>query len=149
MVLVRLAQLRLWLGMDAKAIKEVVEGAIVLLRQQNAFGGLVKALEILGNIVWLKGEHHRAKTILDEGLKLARSYGTQDEVSDLLIRKGLVERELGEVSEVIAFYQESLDELRVLGDLSNLSHQLLIYGEFLIMQGKLSRAKNVWKRAGC
>lgn len=141
LILVGLAQLRFWLGMAIDPIETLLDRAIPLLRQQNAFDGLAKAFDILGNIVWLKGKHRRAKTILDEGLDLARTYGTQDGVSDLLIRKGLVERELGEVKEVITFYQKSLDELRAMGDLSNLAHQLLIYGEYLVVQDQIEQGQ--------
>lgn len=131
-VLIGQAEQLLRLGLDPEQSIALAEQALALLKPASAPAARLKALNLIGNGVWLQGDHHKARTILAEGLTVARTHGAPAEVGELLIRLGLVEREISDRAAVMAFYQYALAELRVLDVPVHLAHQLLIYGEYLV-----------------
>jgi tetratricopeptide (TPR) repeat protein len=131
-VLIAQAEQLLHLGIDLEQRIALLEQALALLDPQEASPARLKALSLLGNAIWMQGDHRKAKTILEQGLAVARQQGAPAEIGDLLIRLALVEREISDQPTVMAFYQSTLTELRTLGHPVNLAHQLLIYGEYLV-----------------
>jgi DNA-binding SARP family transcriptional activator/predicted ATPase len=136
-VLVAQAEQLMRLGDDPAHSILLAEQALVLLRHKATSPVTIKANNLLGNAFWLQGDYPKAKMMLEEGLAFLRVHGPATEIGDLLIRLGLVERELHSADRVMAFYQTSLEELRTLGDPVSLAHQLLIYGEYLVVHDQL------------
>lgn len=140
-VLLAQAEQVIRLGHDPAHCSALAEQALALLPSHEAPQAKLKALNLLGNSYWLQGSYQRAKLVLEEGLAALQASGSPAEIGDFLIRLGLIEREICSEAEVIAFYQRSLEELRTLGDTVSLSHQLLIYGEYLVVNGRLQEGQ--------
>lgn len=142
-VLVAQAEQVMRLGYDPAQSITLTERALALFQSDEAPHEHLKALSLLGNAFWLQGDYQRAQAVLEEGLAFLRTHGMLAEIGDFLIRRGLVERELHEAPAVMAFYQKSLAELRTLGDAVSLAHQLLIYGEYLVVNDQLQEGKRL------
>jgi DNA-binding SARP family transcriptional activator/predicted ATPase len=140
-VLVAQAEQLLRLGTDLSQSIALLNQAWGLLEPLDAPQPKLRALSLLGMASWLQGDHRQAKTILEAALPVARQHGSPGEIGELLIRLGLVEREISEQAAVIDFYQRTLAELRRLGDPVNLAHQLLIYGEYLVNHDQVQQGQ--------
>jgi tetratricopeptide (TPR) repeat protein len=140
-VLAGQAQLQHWLGLRMVEVGSLARRARGLLAPTNLTHQKLAAIYLEATVTWLQGDHRAARTLFSEGLALARIHGRSDEVGEFLINLGLVERELSDVHTVMTFYQDSLSELRTRGDLANLAHQLLIYGEYLVMHGRVRQGQ--------
>lgn len=135
-VLIAQVEQMMRLGHDPAQAIALVERAMTLLQGSDATQAILTGLNLLGNAFWLHGDYQKARAALEEGLALLHAHGASSEIGDFLIRLGLIEREISSEPEVMAFYQKSLAELRTWGDPVNLAHQLLIYGEYLVVNGR-------------
>ncbi len=135
-VLVAQAEQLMRLGHDPAQPMILAERALELLQHIETPQVTLKAISLLGNAFWLQGDYQKAKSVLEEGLAFLYTHGAPDEIGDFVIRLGLIEREIHSEQEVMAFYQKSLEELRALDDPVSLAHQLLIYGEYLVVNGR-------------
>lgn len=141
-ILIAQAEQMLHLAIDLERCIQLLEQALNLFGPADASPAKLKALNLLGMAIWLQGDHHQAKVLLEQGLAVARQQGALAVIGDLLIRSALVEREISDPPRVMAFYHNTLRELRALGDPVNLAHQLLIYGEYLINQGQIQQGQH-------
>jgi DNA-binding SARP family transcriptional activator len=122
---------------------ETFQRGLAMLESLEEHAGIIWGQIILGEVAWEQGELTKAKEILTSALQLARTYGTPRDIGRALAHFILIIRDLDTFDEVNAFIEPTLKELRELGDISNLSLVLTLFGAYLVYNDHLDEGEKL------
>ncbi len=128
---------------DIEASIEIIQRGLALLEPPAEYPGIFTGKLSLDTLLCGQGKFAEAKVIMSAALTLARIYGEPSDIGDILTHLGVVEREVGTFSEVIALMHPTLGELRELGDITSLSVGLTVFGSYLVDNGKLAEGEKL------
>jgi CHAT domain-containing protein len=124
-----------------------LQRAVALLREAGEKRGVADALNLMGAILYLRGDYDAAEGILQQCLASAEEGGIKDTISFAMFHLGAVHRMKGDYAQALEFYQRSLRIQEESGPSSGLSSVLRHIGTTYYMQGDYRLALNYFGRS--
>ena len=133
---------------DMDRAEAAAEEGLRLSEEAGIGGSLVASLKtILGDVARTRGEHKRARELLEESLALYQEVGNRRFVPRALAYLGNLSIDRRDYEQAKEFYEESLALARELGDATSLSLSLVSLGYIFLLEGRHGRAMALFEEA--
>ncbi|MBN2502985.1 MAG: tetratricopeptide repeat protein [Anaerolineales bacterium] len=133
------------MGLFGKAV-DLLEDALVVLRQYNAEQEIAFGLNELGYVIFRFGDFDQARTLFEEALAIGKNHDDAYIRASTLTNLGLVAETLGEYEQAGEIYRESLALFEVLGDRHGISSVLNRMSDIARMRDQYEEAKQLIER---
>src|SRR5215213_3038343 len=133
---------------DMDRAEAAAEEGLRLSEEAGIGGSLVASLKtILGDVARTRGEHKRARELLEESLALYQEVGNRRFVPRALAYLGNLSIDRRDYEQAKELYEESLALARELGDATSLSLSLVSLGYIFLLEGRHGRAMALFEEA--
>jgi predicted ATPase/class 3 adenylate cyclase len=133
---------------DLDRAETAAEEGLKLSAEAGVDISLVASLRgILGDVVWSRGEHERAKELFEESIRLYREVGDKRGVAWTLGGLGNLFSDQGDYERAKELYEEGLALSRELGGAQPLGDYLYSLGHMYLLEGDHKRATTLTEEA--
>ena len=133
---------------DMDRAEAAAEEGLRLSEEAGIRGSLAASLRnILGDVALTRGDHERARELLEESLALRQKVGDRRFVPRVLAFLGNLSIEQEDYEQAKELYEESLALARDLGDTTALSIDLGNLGYIFLLEGEHERAMTLFEEA--
>jgi predicted ATPase/DNA-binding CsgD family transcriptional regulator len=133
---------------DMDRAEAAAEEGLRLSEEAGIGGSLAASLtNILGDVAMTRGDHERAKELLEESLALYQKVGDRRFVPRVLAFLGNVSIEQEDYEQAKGFYEESLALGRELGEPTAIGMALMSLGYVFLLEGAHERARALFEEA--
>jgi predicted ATPase/DNA-binding CsgD family transcriptional regulator/Tfp pilus assembly protein PilF len=133
---------------DMDRAEAAAEEGLRLSEEADIGGSLAASLKtILGDVALTRGDHERARALLEESLALYQEVGDRRFVPRALAYLGNLSIDRKDYEQAEELYEKSLALARELGDATSLSLSLVSLGYIFLLDGRHGRAMALFEEA--
>jgi predicted ATPase/DNA-binding CsgD family transcriptional regulator len=133
---------------DMDKVEAAAEEGLRLSEEAGIGGSLAASLtNLLGDVAMTRGDHERAKELLEESLALYQKVGDRRFVPRVLVFLGNVSFEQEHYEQAKGLYEESLELARELGEPTAIGMALINLGYVFLLEGEHGRARALLEEA--